>query len=175
MNDLPNPIEDRSTSPGDRTLDRRVVNLWRLQALAGSGFVAFGALGALVLLLPTLGDSAPARLIGGFLAAIVLLALALRVFVWPPLAWACYRWGMTQDTLRIRQGVLFRQDTAIPLSRIQHVDTREGPIEQVFGLARVLVWTASGPSPEGGIPGLDAAEARALRDTLARRGGEDGL
>lgn len=152
-----------------------MVHLWRIQALAGSGLLAIGALAGILLLLPRTGDGASGPILAGLTAALVLVGLAVRVFVWPSLAWSRFRWRLGEDALRIRQGVLFRQETAIPLSRIQHVDTREGPLEQLFGLARVLVWTASGPSPEGGIPGLEATEARALRDELAHREGVDGV
>jgi uncharacterized protein len=167
------PSRFRATE--DRHLDRRVVNLWRLQALASSALVVLGALGGLFLVLPAADGALPSPVIGAAVAGVLLAGLAVRVFVWPSLAWARFHWRLDQDALRIRQGVILRQETAIPLSRIQHVDTREGPLEQLFGLARVLVWTASGPSPEGGIPGLDAVEARALRDELAHREGVDGV
>jgi membrane protein YdbS with pleckstrin-like domain len=55
------------------------------------------------------------------------------------------------------------------------VDTRQGPLERVFGLSRLLVFTAAGMSADGSIPGLRTDEAERLRDLLSRRGGDDGV
>ena len=86
------------------------------------------------------------------------------------------RWGyaMRDDDLLISRGVLFRSITAIPLSRIQHVDTQQGPLEQWLGLARVRIHTASGVGGDGMIPGLERDAADSLRDALVHRGGDSG-
>ena len=71
--------------------------------------------------------------------------------------------------------MLIRSIVAIPTSRIQHVDTRQGPIEQWMGLARLQVHTASGVGGDGMIPGLELPVAEALRDQLVDVDGEDGV
>ena len=48
-------------------------------------------------------------------------------------------------------------------------------MERIFGLSRLLVFTAAGMSADGSIPGLRTAEAERLRDLLSRRGGDDGV
>ena len=52
----------------------------------------------------------------------------------------------------------------VPLVRVQHVESKQGPIMKANGLASVLVSTA-GESFE--IPGLAEAEAAELRDRVA--------
>jgi len=102
---------------------------------------------------------------------------ALFVFsVWYPwLSWE--RWGyvLREEELLIRRGVLVRTVTAIPTNRIQHVDTRQGPIEQWLGLARLQVHTASGIGADGMVPGLDLDAAESLRDRLVDAEGDDGV
>src|SRR5690606_6200617 len=80
----------------------------------------------------------------GLVAGLSWLFLQFVLALWLP-ALAYERWGfaLRGDDLLIRRGVLVRSVTAIPLSRIQHVDTRQGPIEQWVGLARVQIHTAS--------------------------------
>ena len=73
------------------------------------------------------------------------------------------------------EGVLFRVWSSVPYTRIQHVDTRQGPIERALGLSRLLVFTASGMGADALISGLTEAEAARLRDLLSRRGGDDGV
>ena len=41
----------------------------------------------------------------------------------------------------LQRGVLVRTRTLIPMARIQHVDTRRGPLERRFGLATVVLYT----------------------------------
>ena len=48
-------------------------------------------------------------------------------------------------------------------------------VQRRFGLSTVAVYTAAGMSADGSIPGLPTAEAEAIRDELARRGGDDGV
>lgn len=96
--------------------------------------------------------------------------------VWMPwLRFERMGYAMREDDLLIARGVLVRSVTAIPMSRIQHVDTQQGPIEQWMGLSRVRVHTASGVGGDGMIPGLDTETAEQIRDTLVNRGGDSGV
>ncbi len=157
-------------------LDSRVVHLWRLQALLGSAtfllpLFVVSAVGSASLLK---GSPALMAVLPAITVAFLSL-LVVQVGIWPVLAFRRFRYALRPHDLWIGRGVLFRQQTVVPLSRLQHVDTRQGPIERLLGLSRLLVYTASGMAPDGGIPGLDKEVARRLRDDLARRGGEDGL
>jgi membrane protein YdbS with pleckstrin-like domain len=158
-------------------LDPRVVNLWRLQALVSFGTfflpVALVTAGALLTVL-----GAGAALLAALLSMglLLLVLVIVQVGIWPPLSYDRFRYAVRERDLWVARGVLFRQQSVIPHARIQHVDTRQGPLERIFGLSRLLVYTASGLAADGGIPGLDSAVAHALRDDLAGRvGGEDGL
>ena len=48
-------------------------------------------------------------------------------------------------------------------------------MERLFGISRLLVFTAAGMSADGSIPGLKTSIAEELRDQLSRRGGDDGV
>lgn len=111
-------------------------------------------------------------LTSALLASIVLFLRFVLAIWWPWLSWS--RWGYRHDDdeLLIRRGVLFRSVTAIPIERIQHVDVRQGPIEQWFDLARIYVHTASGLGSDGVVPGLRRADAEALRDQLVAGAGQ---
>jgi membrane protein YdbS with pleckstrin-like domain len=52
----------------------------------------------------------------------------------------------------------------IPMSRIQHVDTRRGPLQQRFGLSSVVFYTAAGSME---IPALSQERAADVRDRIA--------
>ena len=110
--------------------------------------------------------------IGGALWLFWLFLLA----VWmPTLKWQRYRYQVRDDDVVIQHGVIVRVRSAIPTCRIQHVDLRQGPIEQYFGLARIRIHTASGVGADGLIPGLELSVAEGLRDRLVQVKGDDGV
>jgi membrane protein YdbS with pleckstrin-like domain len=130
---------------------------------------------------PTLlGLTVAGALFGSFFWSVVIGAglwlLAAIFSVWYP-SFAFERWGyvLLDEVLVITWGVWFRNVVAIPLHRIQHVDTHQGPIDQLFDLARLQIYTASGLGADGIIPGLDHRVAEALRAQLIEVGGDDGV
>ena len=114
----------------------------------------------------------------GALTALALLFVRFLLAVWWPwLSWRAWGWLHRGDELLIKRGVLFRSVTAIPLERIQHVDVRQGPIEQWLDLARIHIHTASGVGADGIVPGLVRTDAERLRDQLVKAAaqGDDGV
>lgn len=65
-----------------------------------------------------------------------------------------------------RRGLIFRSLTTIPFSRLQHCEIQEGPIERIFGLNTLLVYTAGGSGSDLSIPGLPPEDAKRLRDFI---------
>ncbi len=98
--------------------------------------------------------------------ACFLFLQGLSALWWPWLSWRALGWHLGEHELLLRRGVLVRTVTAIPRARVQHVDLRQGPLEQAFGLVRLYVHTASGLGADGMIPGLDPDEAQRLRHAL---------
>jgi membrane protein YdbS with pleckstrin-like domain len=139
----------------DRRLDPRVVTLWRLSRLTrltlfGLPFAGAVGVGLGAVLSPT---------IGAILAGALLTWQLTMAILWPALQYRHFRYSVREHDLLVQAGVLFRRWSAIPHSRIQHVDTRQGPLERFLGLARLQLFTAAGVSADGSIPGLDADEA----------------
>jgi membrane protein YdbS with pleckstrin-like domain len=153
----------------NQQIDRRVISMWRVQGVivsllfwapvaAGVGywFVMNGAL-----------------LLGVVLAAAIFFGKLTLSLVWPTLIWSHFSYSLRESDLTVKRGVLFRRISTIPYSRIQHVDTHQGPLEQLFGLGQLHLFTASGMSADGTIPGLDFELAEKLRDVLADKAGLD--
>ena len=103
-----------------------------------------------------------------FVAALPLLA-ALLLFVLsagvtPDLRWRRWRYEIREDEVDLQRGIYWISRTLVPLARIQHVDTRSGPLQRRFGLATVVFYTAAGPNQ---IPELSAPVAAGVRDRIA--------
>jgi len=153
------------------SLDSRVKWLWRAQSMLRvllfwlplSVAVAYG--------LASLTGQAAAVVVG-----LTLLGLAvLLALFWPALRYQYFTYSVREQDLLVERGVVIRRKSSIPHNRIQHVDTRQGPIERVLGLSSLAVYTAAGMSADGSIPGLATGQAEAIRDELSRRGGDDGV
>ncbi len=146
--------------PAER-LDPRAKTLWRIT----------GALNTLPLLAgATFGGWALVRLadrplLVGVLPVLVVLALVvLSVGVMPGLRWRRWRYEIRTDEVDLQRGIFWVARTLVPLARIQHVDTRQGPLQRRFGLATVVFYTAAGPNQ---IPELSTPVAAGVRDRIA--------
>ena len=152
-------------------LNPRVVWLWRFQGLVRVlMFWAPVSMGVGI----GLSQVMPGFLAGVLAAGFWFLQLMLAL-LWPGLAYRYFGYLIREQDLLVQRGVLFRRRTSIPHNRIQHVDTRQGPFEQLLGLSRVLVFTASGMAADGSLPGVGHELAETIRDDLSARGGDDGV
>ncbi|MEX0592507.1 MAG: PH domain-containing protein [Nitriliruptoraceae bacterium] len=152
--DSPLDLDER-----ERTLDRGVVTLWRLQAAAGwavAGLVT-ATIGAML--------ATSAR----WLPAVVMAAVAATVIVIvPPWRFRRWRWRVTNQALELRYGIVVHRHIAVPYFRIQQIDVTRRPLERLAGLSALEVTTASA-SGTVRLPGLDERLAPALRTTLIER------
>jgi membrane protein YdbS with pleckstrin-like domain len=80
------------------------------------------------------------------------------------------RWSyeIREDALYLDRGVITQVRTTVPLVRIQHVDSRRGPVERGVGLASCVVYTAGSRGADVQIPGLTPNGASDLREELKR-------
>ena len=111
--------------------------------------------------------------VAGFVASlgdrpVILLFLAAAVIgvSFNVLAYLRFRYLVTEDSLIIKHGVLFRQRRVIPRSRIQNVDLSAGVLQQIFAVVTARVETAGGGGTEATLHLVTQVEAARLRRTL---------
>lgn len=102
-------------------------------------------------------------------------ALVLSALVEPVLSFWCWRFAVDDEVMEARYGVLFREEKVIPINRLQHVDLMRGPIERLFGLSTLVVFTAGTEGATFRLPGLAKQRAKALRDRILAARGDDVL
>lgn len=78
-------------------------------------------------------------------------------------------WRLDAQGLGVRRDLMWEQDTRVPISRVQHLDLRRGPIERGAKLATLVVHTAGSRFSAVTLSGLDGQDAERLRDTLAHQ------
>ena len=109
--------------------------------------------------------SVAAVLLGGAVAVLVVM---------PGLRYRVHRWEVTHEAVYTRSGWLRRDVRIVPLSRVQTISTSQTAVMRAFGLATLLVTTASSAGAVR-VEGLDADLARDVvadltRDTAATEG-----
>ena len=146
-------------SEPEQRLDPRAKLLWRLTGfmqaapiLAGGVFGSYALYGRAPLYLAALP------------AVFALLASVLLVFVLPPLLWRRWRYEIRPVEVDLQRGLLRVTRTLVPMARVQHVDTRRGPLQRRLGLSTVIFYTAAGPNE---IPQLAGETAAEVRDRIA--------
>jgi len=155
------PETELRDEQGHRYLSPEAINAWRIS----------GAIGSLVYWLVPLGYGA--LTIGGntwpewpayVLGVLFLTYTILEGTVIPWVRWKRWRYHVDHNEIDLRRGLFVVTRTLIPIKRVQHVDTRQGPVYRQFGLASVTVTTA-GDMHE--IPALSEPVADELRKTIS--------
>jgi membrane protein YdbS with pleckstrin-like domain len=147
-------------------LDSRAIRLWRLTAALGMTPLVIGGGVAMQVLLRV--DQTPAWIDLLPLLLAILLGI-VTIGVVPSLRWRMWRYEIRPDEVDLQRGILWIERTLVPLARIQHVDTRQGPLQRRFGLSTVVFYTAAGPNQ---IPELSTPVAAEVRDRIAVLTGE---
>jgi membrane protein YdbS with pleckstrin-like domain len=148
------------TEPADR-LDPRAKLLWRLTgALQAVPILIAGAFGSYKFFwrAEALFSLAVLPLLGALVLAVLL------VFVLPPLLWRRWRYEIRPLEIDLQRGLVRMTRTLVPMARVQHVDTRRGPLQRRLGLSTVVFYTAAGPNE---IPQLASETADEVRDRIA--------
>lgn len=97
------------------------------------------------------------------------LLLFLLLYI-PAYVDACGVTLRTQD-IHFKSGVFWRKVTSLPFNRIQHVELESGPLDRLFKLATLKIFTAGGGSTDMRIPGLRYDRASKLRAAILLKAG----
>lgn len=83
--------------------------------------------------------------------------------------WRHTWWRLDAAGFALRHGHLWRSETRVPQSRVQHLDLRRGPLQRRYNLSTLVIHTAGTRHSAVTVSGLDAGDAERLRDILARQ------
>lgn len=141
----------------EQALDPAVIRVWSLVGAAAAAPLALGGLVA--------AAASGGHPVGWLVLVVGLAAAVLLATVGPRWRYRHFRWGVDAGVLRVRSGILFRTEAAVPVFRIQHIDLEQGPLDRWAGLQQLTVHTAA-PQADVTLPGVAADEAVAVRARL---------
>lgn len=152
-------------------LDPRIKGIWILKNLLLSIIVSMGVLFYELIRLFRFDDAI--FFIHGFVAFMVFIGMGIIGIVFPFLSYYYWKYEIRDNELYIERGVLTKIRTVAPRTRIQHLDVSQGVFERMFGLARLVIYTAGSRGADIIIPGLEVEFADKLRDDLKNVQNED--
>lgn len=135
----------------------RAIPFWTVSALVGDALLVIAATLAYVLVPDVPGWVGLVVLLLGVLAV-------LHVLVMPRIRFRVHRWEVSDTAVHTREGWIGRQSRIAPISRVQTVDSRQGALMRLFGLASITVTTASAAGPIT----IDCLDAEVAREVVAR-------
>ena len=116
----------------------------------------------------------------GFLKILMLAAWIAMVGVMTWLSLSLPRWRYLNTRYRVdalglllHRGRLFHSELGVARSRIQHTDVTQGPIQRLYGLATLSIYTAGTEDAQIDVSGIAFDEARRLRTELTGQSDDD--
>ncbi len=148
-----------------QTLTKEALYVWRLEGLFES--LLFGLLPLGYYLLARYFEF-PIWVLWLLIALMIIVGL-FKVFIIPSLRWKRWRYEVYESEVDLHYGILVIRRVLIPMIRVQHVDTRHGPLLRRYGLATVTITTAATIHQ---IPALSEERASQLRDQISKLASE---
>ena len=136
------------------------LKVWRLYGIMETIFLLVVAIGACVL--SYLFDGSWWIYVISMVA--VLLFAYFFIYLFPKVRWKRWRYEVRESEIELQHGIFIIKRTLIPMVRVQHVDTAQGPILRKYDLAEITISTAA---TNHTIPALVTAEADELRGRIS--------
>ena len=131
----------------------------------------FGFLGLVIVALYFSADRVFMVEYGLIIVAAVSL-LAILSFVYVAFAFKRKKYALRERDIIFEEGLIFQSSTVIPFNRVQHCEISQGPIERLFGLSELKVFTAGGATSDMSIPGLEPETATRLKEYIVMKTGQ---
>jgi membrane protein YdbS with pleckstrin-like domain len=159
----------------ERRLDPKLIKAERLAGAILAAILSVALLVGVVAacIFGSPGLTGALLLLGGWLAASVLVTGLL--LWWPAVSYRYTTYEISEQGIRIRRGVVWRTVSSVPRSRVQHTDVAQGPIERMFELATLIVYTAGTHHASVSLSGLARETAFLIRDHLIAGGKDDAV
>ncbi|OJF94027.1 PH domain-containing protein [Alkalibacterium sp. 20] len=102
------------------------------------------------------------QLIAGSYLSVILLIFLLNFFL-ISYRYTYFRYEITGKEVVFQKGFIFRSITYVPFSRIQHIETEQGPLLRQENLMELIIHTAA---TNHHIAGLSIEEAQMIRHNV---------
>lgn len=106
-------------------------------------------------------------------AAGILILMALWYLLVSKKVFNARSYALRQHDILYSRGLIFRSTTVVPFNRIQHVEIVSGPIDRLFRLSTLKIFTAGGSQSDITIPGLLSSDALNIKSFIISKTSQD--
>lgn len=102
---------------------------------------------------------------GLFILGGILLLSAFVCFV----EWKSFQFkgfALRDHDIAFREGWMWKSTIIVPYNRVQHIEVNQGPIDKLFDLASINIFTAGGSSSDLEISGLSPDQAANIKSFI---------
>ncbi len=145
-----------------KKLDKKV-NISVFIARTVLGLFIYGGFIAVVVMPEAIYSDPLIKILLIVLGSIVVLPVLIFNFILPFFIYKIHGYELKDEELLIHRGVLYRRTTFVPIKRIQHIQKFVGPVQILFNLSTVQVFTAGSADS---IVGLNTIVADQLIDEI---------
>lgn len=151
---IPQPIE---------TISKQAVSVWRISSII-SYTITLLILGVLIFL--QVYNEWPSWIgyVAYVIAGLVFLQAIYKIFIYPIYMQKTWRYRVDAEYIQLKYGALEHTHILVPMIKVLHVSTTQGPILRRFGLATITIGTTSSSHE---IPALPLQVAEELREKIA--------
>lgn len=100
----------------------------------------------------------------------LVLALVLYLVISPKIRYMRYRYLINEDRIDFIEGLFFVTRTIVPINRIHKIALQRGPIDNIFGLSKLIIATAGGDAI---VRFLEISVAENIADKLKNKINDD--
>ena len=104
--------------------------------------------------------------VGQWISAGLAALILLDVLVSPYFRYHRYRYSINDECIDIIEGYLFVKRNIVPIERIHKIQTKKGPVDQMFRVAKVIVTTGGGDVT---LSFLEDEKADRIAESLRKR------
>jgi len=102
-----------------------------------------------------------------------LVLLIITSFIMLILGFKKKLYAVRERDIVYQSGLLWRKFTVLPYKRIQHAEVQQGPIDRLFELSKLNIFTAGGSSSDMSISGLEINQAQSLKHFILNQTTKD--
>ena len=102
-----------------------------------------------------------------------LVFLVVASFALTYIAFKKKKYALREKDIIYQSGYFWRKFTVLPFSRVQHAEVQQGPIERLFELSRLKIYTAGGSSSDLSIAGLPLNTAQNIKHYILHQSALD--
>ncbi len=104
--------------------------------------------------------------VGKWILLILAALTLLDVLVSPYFRYHRYRYSINEECIDVIEGYLFVKRNIVPIERLHKLQTKKGPIDQMFKVAKMVVTTGGGDVT---LSFLEEEKAEQLAESLQKR------